>query len=294
MISRHPNRPTSNVALSERQAEVQRQRGLYTIQKGVWLPIPVDHIKRPTVFLNRDLWRQDIQGRVFRPGSRMTAPGTQWQRKTLEFLRDHVNESIPNLYYRAVLGHDLHVSTWGNLYARHFHAGWANPFEPDRVDMPLGDASLHDCDKEFCPIRDLGMRAEFGFIEDCGWVSGGKVTDIFVSEEIDELVSGVGTEYADFDSHEVGTSTQAENNNDTALIATTGIARAAGTPTDADPIYRSVATVTADATESFEEHGLFNNTTGAALMDRSLTGGQSVNNLDAVEYTYEMTKNPEA
>ncbi|KKL24278.1 hypothetical protein LCGC14_2416890, partial [marine sediment metagenome] len=52
--------------------------------------------------------------------------------------------------------------------------------------------------------------------------------------------------------------------------------------------------ITADATETWEEEGLFNNTAGAALMDRSLTGGQAVNSSDQVEYTYELTKNPEA
>lgn len=293
-LARHPNVPFRRVALDERQAEVQHQRGLYTVQRGVWLPIPVDHVSRPTTFLNRDMWRQDGQGRVFRPGARMTAPRTAFQKQALVWLRDHVNQNIPYWYYMALLGHDLHVSTFGNLYGRHFHAGWANPFDPDCVDAPLGNADLHDCDKAWCPVRDGGERIPYGFIESLGWLSGAKVTDAFVSEEIDELVSATGSEYADFDSHEVGTSTQAEDNADTALITTSGIARAAGTPTDSDPDYVNVGTITADATESWEEHGLFNNTTGAALMDRSLTGGQSVASLDQVEYTYTLTKNEEA
>ena len=133
-----------------------------------------------------------------------------------------------------------------------------------------------------------------GFTENCGWVSGGKVTDAFVSEVIDELVSTAGTEFADFDFHEVGTSAQGEDNNDTALIATTGIARATGAPTDSDPIYQNVGTITADATETFEEHGLFNNVSGAALLDRSTTGGQAVTSSDQVEYTHQTTINPEA
>lgn len=294
VTARHPNRPLSALPLTEEQAETQRQRGLYTVREGVWVPIPVDHVKRPTVFLDRDLWRQDRQGRVFRPGSRMKAPGTQWQRKMLELLRDRVHEDIPAHYYRAVLGHDLHVSTWGDLYARHFHANWANPFNPDKFDLPLSPGFEHDCDKTWCAVRDGGLRAALGFVEDCGWLSGGKVTTAFVSEEIDELVSTTGTEYADFDHHEVGTSSVAEANTQTALTTTTAIARVAGTPTDADPIYRSVGTITADTTETWQEHGLFNNATGVAMMDRSLTGGQSVNSPDQVQYTYELTKNPEA
>lgn len=306
--ARHPEVPFRTVPLTEQQAEVQRQRGLYTMERGVWLPIPVDHIKRPTVFLNRDMWRQDEQGRVFRPGVRMTAPGTEFQRKALAWLRDHVNENIPYWYYMATLGHDLHVSTFGNLYAKHFHANWANPFNPDKFDSVMDPTfetlvkthyRPHECRLgESCPAR-LGEHvsawlATVGFIEDLGWLSGAKVTDAFVSEEIDELVSTTGTEYADFDFHEVGTGSTAENNNDTALVTPTGIARVTGTPTDVDPIYRNVGTITADTTESWTEHGLFNNSTGAALMDRSLTGGQSVNSSDQVQYTYELTKNPEA
>ena len=292
--ARHPNVPFRRVPLTEQQAEIQHQRGLYTVQGGVWLPIPVDHVKRPTVFLNRDLWRQDAQGRVFRPGTRMTAPRSDWQHQALAWLRDHVHEDIPALYYRAVLGHDLHVSMFGDLYARHFHAGWANPFEPDRFDVPPDSPLTHDCDKPWCPIRDGKQYAEFCFIETLGWLSGAKVTDKFINETTDELASAVATEFADFDSHEVGTSSQAEDNNDTALIPTSGIARAAGTPSSTATTYVSVGTITADATESWEEHGLFNNTTGAALMDRSLTGGQAVNSSDQVEYTYTITLNPEA
>ncbi|MGK2853873.1 MAG: hypothetical protein ACSLE3_07170 [Microbacteriaceae bacterium] len=296
VTARHPNRPLSAFPLTERDAETQHERGLYTVQRGVWMPIPVDHIARPRVYHNRDLWRQDKQGHVFRPGTRMQAPNTQWQRKTLEFLRDNVHKDIPAFYYRAVLGHDVHVSIRGDLFAKHWHANWANPFNPDKFDLPLdpGGFAAHDCDKPWCPVRDGGLHADIGFIEDCGWVSGAKFTDAFVSEEIDELVSTTGTEFADFDFHEVGTGSTAENNNDTALVTPTGIARATGTPTDSDPIYQNVGTITADATETWAEHGLFNNSAGAALMDRSLTGGQSVASPNQVQYTFQGTFNPEA
>jgi len=306
--TRHPNVPDRALPLTEQRAEVQRNRGLYVVERGETFALPVDRLSEPTVFLQRELWRKSKQG-VHRPGVKFAPLQFGFQRKALEFLRDHVNASIPHLYYLATLGHDLHVSTWGNLFAKHWHAGWANPFTGKVVPAieqsfaTLRDTHFvpHACDLPSCPaswgswdsvLRMLQGRG--GFVENLGWLSGAKVTDAFVSEEIDELVSAVGTEYADFDSHEVGTSAQAEDNNDTALIATSGIARAAGTPTDADPIYRSVATVTADATETWEEHGLFNNTTGAALMDRSLTGGQSVNSSDQVSYTYELTKAAEA
>lgn len=310
--SRHPIVPHRSLALSEAQAEVQIQRGLFTTERGVRLAIPVDRIKQPEVFLNRDLWRQDREGRVYRPGARFSAPGTQWQGKLLGFLRDHVNENIPAYYYRAVLGHDAHLSIQGNLFARHWHAGWANPFNPDKVEMALDPKfqtffdthfrGPHDCrlgslcpsNKESAASALTRMQSQAGFTEDLGWISGAKVTTAFRDEIVDELFSTTGTEFADFDYHEVGTSTTAESNAHTALQATTSIARATGTPTDGGSTYASVATITADTTESWEEHGIFNNTTSVAMMDRNLTGGQSVNSSDQVEYTYTLTVNAEA
>lgn len=294
MTTRQANVPFRSLALTEEKAEEQHQKGLYTIQQGVWIPIPVDNIKRPQVFLNKELWRQDEQGRVFRPGVKFEAPNFAFQGKALAWLRDHVNENIPHLYYMATLGHDLHVSTYADLFAKHFHAGWANPFNPDKIDSPLDPNYTHDCDKPNCPLKNAKPGQVFGFIESLGWLSGGKVTTAFVAKECDELEGTGGGEYADFDFHEVGTDATAEANSQTALIATSGIARATGTPSSTATTYVSVGTVTADATETWEEHGLFCNTTGATLMDRSLTGGQSVNNLDQVQYTYTLTKNPEA
>jgi len=297
--------------LSERDAEEQINKGLFITNGGERFAVPVDTIKDRTTYQHRVLWSKDKDGRIYRPGVRFKPYSTGLHTKVLGFLRDNVNKNIPYLYYLAVLGHDIHVTMRGDLYGRHFHVGWTNPFEPDRLDLPI-DPTFdtlkrthwvnHECDLAICPqtiwpeweqaLTTLNGRK--GFIEDLGWLSGKKVTTAFVSEIIDELVSAAGSEFADFDNHEVGTSSAVENNAQTALTATTGIARAIGTPTDADPIYRTVATITADATESWEEEGVFNNTTGPAMMDRSLTGGQSVNPSDQVQYTYENTQNPEA
>ena len=293
MIARHPVRPSGAVPLTERAAEIQHQRGLYTVHRGVPLPIPVDRLSEPTVYLNRELWRQDEHGRVFRPGTRFAAPVSAWQRRVLELLRDHVHEGIPSLWYRAVLGHDVHVATWGELSARHFHAGWANPFNPEQVGRPLALYPRHDCDKPVCALRGVVLNIP-GFIEDCGWLSSNKVTTAFRDFEAGQLVTE-STIYGDYKYHEVGTSSQAEANTDTALITTTAIARATGNQTNpSGSTYRSVGTVTADATETWQEHGLFNASTSVTLMDRSLTGGQSVNSSDQVEYTYTLTKNAEA
>lgn len=300
-----------DVPLSEAAHARQVQRGLYVVERGERFAIPADSINDRSTFEHRKLWAVLPDGSVGRPGVVLKPRGTKLHGKALAFLRDHVDQRIPYWYYLATLGHDLHVSTWADLYAKHWHGGWANPFEPDRLEQPL-DADFatlfathfvaHDCRLPQCPAS-LGMSADAllsqlrglrGFTENLGLLSSGKVTTAFVSEEIDELVSTTGTEYADFDFHEVGTSSTAEANSQTALVATSGIARATGTPTDADPIYRNVGTITADATETWQEHGIFNNSTGAAMMDRSLTGGQSVASPDQVQYTYELTKNAEA
>lgn len=308
---RHPVVPFRRVALDEATHERQVKRGLFTSEKGEPLAIPVDKLSDPSTFLDRSMWRQSPGGRVYRPGARSGPPRTNWQRKMLELGNKYLSPNFSAHYYYAVLGHDLHVSTFGDLYGRHWHRGWVNPFDPDRRDAPLdpGFTTLidthyvsHECDLPMCPAQTWPNSADlialasrqWGFVEDLGWLSGAKVTDAFVSETIDELVSAASSEFADFDSHEVGTSSAAEDNSHTALQTTSGIARAAGTPTDSDPIYQSVATVTADATETWEEHGIFNNTTGAAMMDRNLTGGQAVDSLDEVEYTYQLTLNEEA
>jgi hypothetical protein len=113
---------------------------------------------------------------------------------------------------------------------------------------------------------------------------------------VDSGGAGQAAEFNDFNEHEVGTSSQAESNNDTALIGTSSIALVAGSQVDDGgdpPTYTTVATIQADATETWEEHGVFSSGTDS-LLDRSLTGGQSVASSDQVQYTYTLTVNPEA
>lgn len=304
---RHPDVAERRFALTDELAERQILAGVYTVDRGERLAIPVASVKQLSDFRSgrlapldvlsfegRELWQRDEHGRVFRPGVEFETRKGDPRREALAW---------------RILGYKPAMLR-GNLFARQWHAGWANPFEPDKLDAPidLSFATLRDthwtphrCDLGTCPasiwprwsdllVQLMGRR---GFIEDLGWLCGALVTDVFVSEIVDELVSATSSEFADFDYHEVGTSSTAESNNHTALQATSGIARATGSPTDSDPNYVNVATVTADATESWEEHGIFNNSSGAALMDRSVTGGIAVNSSDEVEFTYTLTVNPE-
>ncbi len=196
------------------------------------------------------------------------ATRSRWRMNVLAWLRDHVSVKIPSLYYRFVLGHDLHLSTYAELYIRHFHASERDPF-----------------------------TGEMGWMENVGLVSRGKVTVEFRDFQVDQLVAET-SEWGDFKFHRPGTTATAEDNTDTTLAADAGLT-ATGTQLEgatAD-IYKSVATVTADATETWNEH-VINSQTGAGggiLMDRSLISPDvSVVNLDTVEFTYQMTVNAEA
>ena len=348
-LRRHPTVPLARHPLTEVAQARQLENGIFTVERGERFPIPVDRISDLQEFKSgrfapadvltyegRPLWRRDENGSVRRPGTRLE-PTKGGLRQDAAF---------------KVLGYKPAMIS-SNLYAVHWHVGWANPFEPDRLEGPLDgafetlfathwptqyrDALLkekvlwmarpeeelgrlerhrvrqlekllrpqvrdHECRLPTCPAdvwpdfrRDAlpRLRSLRGFVEDLGWLSGALVTDAFVSEIVDELVSATATEFADFDFHEVGTNSAAENNDHTALQTSSGIARATGSPTDSDPDYDNAGTITADATETWEEHGLFNNSTSVALMDRNLTGGQAVNSSDQITYTLSVTVNPE-
>lgn len=191
--------------------------------------------------------------------------GPPIQQRILAWMRDHVREDLPRLWYNLVLGHDLHIAVWGELFVKHFHATQRDPF-----------------------------TGEIGWWENVGLVSRGKVTVAFRNFETAQMVTESSL-YGDFKYHEVGTSNQAEANTDTALITTTGIARVTGTQVDGTGTYTSVATVTADTNETWQEHGLFNASTGPTLLDRSLISPTvAVVASDTVQFTYVLTKNAEA
>ena len=137
-------------------------------------------------------------------------------------------------------------------------------------------------------------HAQEGWWEDIGLVSRGKVTAAFRDFEAGCLVTDQ-TSYGDFKYHEVGTDNTAESNAQTGLIASTGIARVAGTQTNPTAsTYQTVATITADATETWQEHGVFNASSGGTMIDRSLLSPvANVQASDTVEFTYTVTKNAE-
>lgn len=189
--------------------------------------------------------------------------GPPLQTKILAWLADHVHPDLPRRYYEAVLGHDLHVSVWAELYVRHHHTYERDPFFPDLI----------------------------GWTEDLGRVSRGKVTTAFRDFESACLVTDQTT-YGDFKYHDVGLGTTAEANTQTGLVTPSGIARAVGTQTNpTTSTYQSVATTVGDTAEVWSEHGLFNAAAAGVLLDRSLLSPTiNMQPGDAVEWTYILTK----
>jgi hypothetical protein len=220
--------------------------------------------------LKYKLIRDDVGGHYFRSREyaihENVVYGPSVQQRVLHWLKTNISRSIPKWYYNLVLGHDLHISVYAELYIKHFHSTMRDPF-----------------------------TGEMGWLENVGRVSVDKVTTAFRDFEIDQLIAETSA-YGDFKFHEVGTGNTAEANSQTALITPSGIARATGTQVEASAsVYRSVATVTADATETWEEHGIFNASTSGTMLDRSLPSpAPAVVASDTVQFTYELTKAAEA
>ena len=218
----------------------------------------------------KDLVQDDINGhyRMARRGRLLHAHklGPSLQHQVLAWLRDRVDHRIPRAWYQLVLGHDLHISTYARLYVKHYHATERDPF-----------------------------TGRLGWLEDVGLVSQGKVTTAFRDFEIDNLITDT-TAYGDYKYHEVGLSAAAEANTQTALTTTTAITRVAGTQTEVSAdVYQSVATITADTAETWQEHGIFNATSAGVMLDRSLISPVvAVVASDTVTFTYQLTKSAEA
>jgi hypothetical protein len=214
--------------------------------------------------------RDDLRGHYQKSRAKLLLPAQpaprSAQHRLLAWLRDHVSPKIPRAYYKAVLGHDLHVSVWASLYVQHYHASEYDPF-----------------------------TGKLGWLENVGLVSQGKITTAFRDFEINNLVTDT-TLYGDFKYHEVGLSATAEANTQTALLSTTGIARVAGTQTVfAADTYQSIATITADTNETWQEHGVFNAATVGTLLDRSVISPVIVVSVgDTATFTYQFQKQAEA
>lgn len=145
-------------------------------------------------------------------------------------------------------------------------------------------------------IRVDGTEVNYGI------VSRKKVTRAFVLDIVDAMVdaasAGQHPKFNDYKFHDSGVGTTAEANTDTGMETTDGEARSTGSQVDnssaSQGIYTSVGTILYTTTKAITEHGLFNESTGGVLLDRSVFAVINVVNGDSIQFTYTLTINPEA
>lgn len=146
---------------------------------------------------------------------------------------------------------------------------------------------------------DLSIRVHRASGEwiDYGIVCYRVITDAGVAFFVDDWDGSV-TDITTLKYHGCGTGTTAEAAGDTALVteSTTALnpdsTRATGTASQPTaPQYRSVGTVTFDATAAITEHGLFSQaaTGGGTLFDRSVFSAINVASGDSIQFTYTNT-----
>jgi hypothetical protein len=148
------------------------------------------------------------------------------------------------------------------------------------TDLPVIHSAL-----EVAVIHADGRRTEYGV------VSHRVVTTAFVNSLAAFMVSNAASPAPDaFDHHASGTGTNAEASADTALQTDSGVARAAGTPSNPSAnVYRTVATQTYSSSLAITEHGVFSASTSGTLLDRSVFSAVNVVSGDSIQFTYSLT-----
>lgn len=133
-----------------------------------------------------------------------------------------------------------------------------------------------------------------GQVIDYGLVSLRLVTNAGVGYIVDSFQNLVEVENQKF--HGFGTGGTAEAVGDTALVTelTTQYAvdntRPTGSTTEAAAnIYRTIGTLSPDATVAITEHGIFSAATAGVLLDRSLFAAINLVSGDSLQITYDMT-----
>lgn len=136
-----------------------------------------------------------------------------------------------------------------------------------------------------------------GKIEDYGITSRRVVTDAFVGFIVDALDTAQAT-FDDFDYMGFGSGATAEGAGETALVTefttqyATDNVRPTGTVSQPSAnIYRLVTTFSPDASVTVQEAAPFSQAAvaGGIMMDRSLTGGQSLVSGDSLQTTFSLT-----
>lgn len=145
-------------------------------------------------------------------------------------------------------------------------------------------------------LRIRVHRAATGTWEDFGIVGYRVVTTAGVGFIVDAFQNT--TELENLKYHGIGTGNTAEASGDTALVteSTTALnpdsTRATGSTTEASAnVYRTVGTLTADASIAAVEHGVFSQaaTGGGTLLDRTVFSTVNLASGDSIQFTYDLT-----
>ena len=129
-----------------------------------------------------------------------------------------------------------------------------------------------------------------GTVEDLGIVGTKVVTTAFVNFLVDQFQTE-SSEIGDINFHDSGTGATAEAAGDTALVTKVETGRSTGTQGEGASanIYQSVGTISYTATRAIVEHGIFTQTSGGTLVDRTVFSAINVDNGDSIQFTYELT-----
>lgn len=126
-----------------------------------------------------------------------------------------------------------------------------------------------------------------GTIEDLGIISRRVITTAGVNFIVACHQNTAELELINF--HAMGTGSTAEAIGDTALV-TEVEARVSGVQSaPAGNQYRSVATITATAGRSIQEHGILSASSAGTLFDRSIFSAVALTTGDSIQFTYTVT-----
>ena len=161
----------------------------------------------------------------------------------------------------------------------------------DTKDLFAGRLAIGKAQLSLVHIKADGTRIDHGV------VSKKKVTGAFVTFIVANMVTDT-TEFGDFKYHDSGVGATAEVNTNTAIETTDGESRVTGTQvqggTATAPTYTSVGTISYTTTKAITEHGVFSQSSGGTLLDRSVFSAVNVVNGDSIQFTYVLTINAEA
>ena len=145
-------------------------------------------------------------------------------------------------------------------------------------------------------LRVRVKKAATGLWEDYGLVSTKLVTTAFAEFVVDALQDSSTYALDLFTWHDMGDDNTAEDNSHTGMQNSREARVNDTTPGEnTAQVYQSIATITATAAYTAQEHGIFNDAVANTLMDRNLIPNAPVLVTDdQVEFTYELTVNAES